>query len=240
MLTVRQTTPRIVQIGADETLDLRVYSSASAVQTASAATVAITAGGASVLPATSASVVTPTATYALASAATSALGPNSAWLERWAVTIGGTAYTFQRAGYLVRTKFFPTITDDDLLARHSDLLQIVPDADLGQWREAAREKIERDLLKGGKRPWLIFDSWALTDAHLSLTLAMFYRDAASSIGGGRYKDLSAEYQESYHKEFDSVSFRQDSDESGTMTSGAVQSTARAPIILTGGPAGRYW
>ncbi len=239
-LTVRQTTPRIVQRGADETLDLKVYSAASALQTASAATVAITSAANEVLAATAAAVVTPTATYALAAATTSALPLSSAWLERWVVTIGGVSYTFQRAGYLVRTKYTPTITDEDLLDRHGDLLQVTTETTLEKWREAAREKIERDLLKGGKRPWLIFDAWALTDAHLALALSMFYRDHASSIGGGRYKDLAAEYAETYRKEFDTVTFREDRDESGLMTSGAVQSPARTPILLTAGPSGRTW
>lgn len=217
-LTVRHQLPRIVVRGVEQSLDLDVYSAASAQQTCTVATVTIKIGTRVIVDGASASALGPPATYTLPAATTADEALSDQYLEVWSVTIGGANYTFRRAGHLVRTAFYPTITDTDLTDRDSDLLNIVPASvtNLSQWRESARKRIERDLLRKGRRPWLIFDAYELTDAHIALSLHLFYRDQHIAIGDGRYKEAAAEYLEEYNEAMSAVNFRYDTNETGTI------------------------
>lgn len=215
-LIVRHQLPRIVQRNAAEALTLDVYSAASVQQTASAATVTIKLGSTVIVDAAAATSLGPPASYTLAAATTENENLSDQYLEIWTVTISGTVYTFRHSGHLVRHKFYPTIIDTDLTDRDSDLLNIVPSSvtDLSQYREAARKRIERDLLRKGRRPWLIFDSYELVDAHIALSLHFFYSDQAIAIGDGRYREAATAYMDEYKTSMAEVNFRYDSNESG--------------------------
>lgn len=230
--------PRIVERGVDQTITLDVRASDGTQQTASAGTLTIT-DGARVLVSASAVTVGPPASYALAGSLT-ADGPLSdALLEVWSLTISGVPYVFRRAGYIVRHAFHPTIGDSDLTDRDSDLLSILPSGEttLEKYREAARQRLERDLLRKGRRPWLIFDSYDLFDAHVALSLALFYRDASMKLGDGRYTDEHTARMTEYEHELGRVSFRYDSAESGVIDD-ETPAASQGPLVLSAAPRGR--
>ncbi|MEL6341529.1 MAG: hypothetical protein AAFV53_00245 [Myxococcota bacterium] len=237
--TVRQRLPRLVQIGRETALDLDIYDVASSRLTATAATVTVRLGGEEIVAAAAATTLGPPASYTLPSTATEGRVPHDGWLETWSVTLDGAAHTFQRAGYLVRQLFTPTIIDTDLTYADSDLLSLLPSGvnDLGKYRIKAIEKIQRDLLKKGRRPWLIFDSYDLTDAHVALSLAYAYRDAAIKMGGQtRYMEEYKARLDEYKAEMGDLSFRYDGDEDGTLDE--VEETPAAgqgPLLLTAAP-----
>jgi len=239
-LTVRHQLPRIVVRGVEQSLDLDVYNAASAQQTCSAATVTIKIGGRVIVDAASATSLGPPAAYTLPAATTEDEGLSDLYLEVWSVTIGGTDYTFRRSGHLVRHAFYPTITDTDLTDRDSDLLNIVPASvtDLSKWREGARKRIERDLLRKGRRPWLIFDSYELSDAHIALSLHLFYRDQHIAIGDGRYKEAAAEYLGEYNEAMASIAFRYDTNETGDIDE-EERTSATSILRLTSSPRSRW-
>ena len=238
-LISRQLGPRIVERGVAASLTMPVYSAAGVEQTATVATLTLTDGAETILSAVAATSLGPPAAYSLLAATSQARGLSERWLEVWSLTIGGVVYTFRRSGYLVRHAFHASITDTDLTALHADLLDLLPSGttDLSAYRSRAAEKIERDLIKKGRRPHLIFDSWALLDAHVALTLHYIFRDFASSIGDGRYQTLAGEYLAQFGAEFDSCKFSYDASESGTPADSALEATAPM-IVLTSGPTHR--
>ena len=50
--------------------------------------------------------------------------------------------------------------------------------------------IQTALIRQGERPQLVLDAWQLRSLHAYRTLELFYRDAASSVGDGRYIELA--------------------------------------------------
>lgn len=237
-LTVPHLLPRIVERSVNTTLTLEVRAADGTVQTASAATVTIQ-DGAAVLVSQAVASVGPPASYALSGSVTQGRNLSDAWLEVWALTISGTPYTFRRAGYLVRHAFYPTITDTDLTDRDSDLLTLMPPtlSSLEKYREQARTRIERDLLRKGRRPWLIFDSYDLCDAHIALALARFYWDCHLKVSDGRYGEMAAKLEREYTDEMGRVSFRYDEAESGDVDDPS-PTAGQGPLILSAAPRGR--
>ena len=241
-MIVPHTLPRLVQIGVAQALTLTVTNDAGTQQTATAATLTVKLGEATLVDAVAATSLGPPASYTLPAATTTGYGPSMGWLEKWSVTIGGVVYPFSRSGYLVRRLWFPTITDGDLTVLHAELTDHIPagTADYSGYRGRASDKIQRDLLKKGKRAWLIFDAWALTDAHVALSLHYIFFDWATEFGESRYKELAEHYAELYREEMGSVVFTYDSDEDDVINESERKGTGQ-PIVLTAGApwAGRW-
>ncbi len=242
--------PRTIERGVDETLTLEVFNAASVAQTIAtipAPTLTITNGGATVLDAVSATGGS-NASYALAGSVTTSLGLSDRWLELWTVTIGGVAYTLRRPAMLVRHAFRPTITDTDLTDRHSDLLALLPSnlTSYEAYRTAAELKIQRALIRRGRRPHLIFDPWELADAHIECTLGLIFADFASSVGDGRYKILAdgedgkSGYNAAWQRSLDACQFRYDAEESGGIATNDTEATSPMVVVTAGGRHnGRY-
>lgn len=241
-MIVAHALPRIIERGVDTTLALDVRDDAGTAQTFTAGTIALHDGNTEVLAATAFTSGAPPS-YSLSGATTSPLSLSENWVETWVGTISGAPYTFKRRGYLVRSAFYPTLTDTDLIARHSELggaRPVLPQGltSFAKYRNAAHEAIQRRLISMGRRPWLIFDTWALYDAHLALTLHLIARDFATVIGN-RWKELEDTYAKEYESAFGSVTFSYDTSEEGTLTDTTRQS-ATAPLLLTAGRVGRRW
>lgn len=239
-MIVAHALPRIIERGVETALTLDVRDDAGTAQTFTAGTLTILDGSAELLAATAFTTGAP-ASYTLPAASTSGRGLSANLVERWTGTIGGTTYTFLRRGYLVRSAFYPTLTDTDLIARHSELggaRPILPQGltSFSKYRNAAHEAIQRRLIGMGRRPWLIFDGWALYDAHLALTLHLIARDFATSVGG-RWKELEDTYKAEYEAAFGTVSFAYDTSEEGTLTDETRRSAA-APLLVSAGHVGR--
>lgn len=235
-LILRHAGPRVVERGVAVSLTADVYDAAGGQLTPTAGSITIRDGSEVVVDAAAVTSFGPPADYSLAGSVTSSRALSERWVEEWSLTISATPYVFRRAGYIVRHAFYPTLTDTDLYARYSDLSDLRdPDqASYEAQREAARERIERDLIKKGKRPWLVFDSWALYDAHLALTGHIIFNDFATSIGDGRYKEEALRLHDEYLREMDSCNFRYDVDETGDVTSTS-QVSPVPTVILSGAP-----
>jgi len=222
-----------------------VYNDAGTQQTASAATVTITAGDETIVDAAAATGLGPPLTYTVTAAATTDRAVAEDWLAVASTTISGSPHTFSRRISLVRRVFQATITDTDLTDLHTELADFLAGASTtaldissySKYRVAAEERIRRDLRRKGRRPHLMFDPDDLHDAHVALSLAYIFRDFRSVIGPGKYKELSEEYFELYKEEFANVATTYDDDETGTITSTETLS-AQGPIVLTAGP--RRW
>lgn len=230
------TGPRVVMLGVEQPLTIDVYDEDDNQQTATAGTVKILIGGRELVATTAATSLGPPASYTLPAATTEDESPTEHWLEVWSLTIDGTVEVFQVAGHLARRTFRPTVTDAELVNRHRALSRIRAsgDADFSVHRELARQQMERDLIKRGRRPWLIFDNWALHDAHTYLSLALVLRDAGHSVAGSAYTEEAREYMDMYRAEMDAVKFRWDHDETGKIDN-TIAESAMGPLAITAGP-----
>ena len=239
-LALALTRPRSVERNRATTLTLTVTDTLTGtVQTPSAATVAIWDGASVILAATAATTLGSggySCTYSLLAATI----PDSAsltdqWLEVWTLTVGGVEHTFQVTGYLCRRAYHPTLTDADLIGAHPQLANLRPPGytTYGTWLDEAQGWIERKLIQRGRRPELIFDVWALRDAHLYYALSLIFRAFSSSAGSGRYADLTDRYVSMAQDEMKALKFRYDKAETGTVDSN-MQESSNAPIMLTSG------
>lgn len=239
-MIVAHTLPRIVERGVAATLTLDVRDDSGTAVTFTAGTLTIMDGTFEVLAATAFTTGAP-ASYSLLAATTSSRTLSDDWIETWTGTISGSPYTFTRRGYLVRTAFYPTLTDTDLTARHTELDRNRPPtiSSYSKYRNAAHELIQRRLLAKGRRPWLIFDTWALFDAHLAATLMLIAKDFATALNATRWTELAAQYAAEYEAAFNAITFSYDTSEEGTLTDDAKKS-ANPVLTFTAGNPGRGW
>ena len=194
-LAVAIAAPRSVERARSCTLTLTITDTLTGtVQIPSAATVAIYDSSTVILAATAATTLGAggySCTYALSAATIpDSIRLTDQWLEVWVLTLGGVEYAFRVTGYLCRHAYHPTLTDADLTRLHPDLASQRPPGltTYGGLIDEAQGWLERKLLQKGRRPELIFDAWALRDAHLYYTLNLIFRAFASSLGKGRYAE----------------------------------------------------
>lgn len=211
----------------------RAFTPSAVVTDAAGADVALSAGtytlyaGSKQIYTTSTLTYTPTGTVATTAAISAATTADESlsdrWLETWDVTVGGESRTFDRPCYLVRRELHMTLTDTDLIARHSDIAAL-RDTDQTTYeaqRGDAWVTLIQWLIQKGNRPQLIVDDWQLREVHRALTLEIIFTDFASSVGDGRYKELAERYRKDAIEEFDRLALTYDFDEDGFIDDGEV-------------------
>lgn len=177
--------------------------------------------------------------YTLTAADTQDLPFSDTMLEIWDLfgTIGGedNHVTVRKSGHLVRTLLWPMIQDSDLIARHSRILDLLPPGygEFQKYRILAWEILNRDLIKQGRRPELILDSYALIDLHVYKSLELIFRDAITFVGDGRYNELADLYSEKYREEWLNVAFRYDRNEDDAIQDSELE--AASPSVWLGEP-----
>lgn len=214
--------PRMILRGQDQTLDISWFVENSLITTITGATLTLKQGSRVLLdavPATTLGAGGVSATYDLTAAQVpDTLSFSDTMLEIWTLT--GTVFgtpaevTTRRSGHLVRTILYPLINDADLISRHRRIEDIRPPGitNFAQYRDLAWEVLNRDLIKKGRRPELILDSYSLVDMHVYKSLELIFRDAITFVGDGRYNDLADMYNDAYREEFENVQFRYDRNE----------------------------
>ena len=235
-IVLRHRGPRMIQRGSTVTLDADVRDEEGTAQTVTTSGSSLTITDGSEVVVDAAAITGGTgATYSLLDSVTTSRPLSDRWLERWSLVVSGRLYVLTRPAYLVRSVFTPVLVPADLQAEYSDINEI-QDPDVATWGAKvtdARETIERDLIKKGRRPDLIFDSWALFDAHRHLTLHLIFKDAKASIGDGRYAELADHHLTEYRREMESIHFRYDTAEAGNITD-TTTSSVTPPMFITAG------
>lgn len=232
-MILRRQLPRIVQAGVAQTLDWDIYSDAGVQQTPTAATVSIYLGSEALVEDGDVTEAAPS-TYALAASVTTGRDPADDYLEILSATIGGQDYTFRVSGYLVRHAYVPSITDTDLTDRHTELANF--STKLGGYqthRDEANRDLQLDLLQRGRRPWLIFDVYDARRLHIYKTLFHIFNDFTSVVGDGKYERLRDQYARLYAEGLESMNFRYDTNETGTIDD-TDRDPASGPIVVTAG------
>jgi hypothetical protein len=241
---VNLTLPRTPEIGRALSLTLPIVSDGNAAQTASGGTLTVRLGSLTLLDEVAITSAGPPASYSLLAATTEDQAPSAEWQEIWTLTGLG---TFTWSGYLVRYSFRSTLADAHLEQRHPEILSLLPpgEATAEKYRVAASEQVQKDLIKKGRRPWLVVDSWALHDAELYFALHLWAQDARMRTAGASastYRELADEYLAQYRAELGpgGVTFRYDGDEDGVVNGDQVETAVSSGIVLSAGPRRRQW
>ncbi len=212
----RYSLPRCIPIGSDWNAQADIFDQAGAAETLSGPGLYELFYGSSLAYSTAA--LTFGAGFARLTANVTAatladLAPSDRLLEKWTVetTADPSTRTFTRPVSLVRHSLNATITDVDLTALHSDLTDLRdPDqTSFEAQRLDAWIVLMKWLVQKGNRPQLIIDDWALRDVHRFLSLETIFRDFASSVGDGRYRELADFYRLKASEEFDRLVFSYD-------------------------------
>ena len=232
--------PDEIQRGVSNALAISVYDDATgAAKTSTAGTVSIYAGSRKVVDEATVTAGNPS-TYTLPAVTTQDEALAGDWLEVWSLTIDGAVQTFTRPAFLVRRPYRHVVTQADVTDLHPELAdrETAGTLDLDGYIQSADVTIRRDLIKRGNRPELVFDAWALADAHRYKALELIFRADAHSVGDGRYRDLAEHYAEKYREEWGSVSLVYDDDEDGVIDDTDDRRGGQPVVMLTARK--RWW
>lgn len=238
--TLRDATPALIERGVAFTSRLSVYYDQVATPAVSGTYTLTDAGGNTIVTGATGTDGTDTTYAAVASTTTTAMGYSTRWRETWALLmIDGlpqTTQTFTRDVWLVRSVLQPTVTVDDLCRRHRDIRELVDggDAAIEGYIIEAWATIQGDLIKRGKRPSLIMESWALRTLHIYRALSLLWRDASTRFAGtDRYADFAASYEEKAGDEWSKgLRFDYDANEDGIADTKIAGANV---LILSAGP-----
>jgi len=241
--------PRMILRGENQTLDISWFVENSLITTITSGTFTLKQGATVLLdavPVTTLGAGGVSATYDLTSAQVpDTLSFSDTMLEIWTLT--GTVFgtpatvTTRRSGHLVRTILYPLIKDGDLVSRHRRIEDIRPPGinNFSSYRDLAWEVLNRDLLKKGRRPELILDSYALVDMHVYKSLELIFRDAITFVGDGRYNELANMYADAYREEFENVQFRYDRNENEAIEDDEREAASPSIWLSTPGTGGTW-
>jgi len=171
-----------------------------------------------IVDAAAVTVVSSVAQYSLSAATIPATTPvGEGWRIEWALVMpDGITHTFRRSAALVLRALYPVVTDVDLTAMYTDLADLRPTAlssFQGYIDEAWRQILGR-LIGKGRMPYLILDPWSLREIHLETSLALIFRDFASSMGEGRYLELAESHKKEAAFAWNGLTFQYDEDHDG--------------------------
>lgn len=239
--TQRDAGPLLIERGIAGTSRLLVFRNQVALA-ASSGTYTLTDSGGTII-ATGATTADDTeTTFALTSAATLDQALGTRYRETWTLTVSGEAVKFKRDAWIVRSVLRPVVTIEDLVRRHRDLRDLVDggDAAIEGFLLEAWATIETDLIKKGKRPNLIMESWALRSLHGYRALHLVFVDALTRFAGGdRYEAHAQRYADLADEEWTrNLRFDYDANEDGLADTKAAGTNI---LVLTAGNMdGPYW
>ena len=230
--STRQDLPYLIEVGQAVTLACPVYRDGALVASTAGTISIYDADGTAVV---SAAAVTPgsTAEYTVSSLTTSGLDPSANWRVEWLLTLtGGDVVTPRSTAHLVRRRLYPTISDADIARRVPALATsfagrpTIATTYQGLIDEADTE-IQRRLILGGRRPWLVVDAWALREVYLTLTIALIYDALTATAGqGDPYTERAAHWRSMFEAEWARTSVQLDVDEDGQVDEPDTRASAK--------------
>lgn len=177
------------------------------------------------------------ATYSISSGTLSSESLGEGWLEEWALTLGGVAKTFRRDAALVRTAPPRVVSTADLEQRHPELRGQYPAGDTN-WERAIEEahiSVELELLKRGRRPYLVISPWSLREPELLFALAYAFRSIATYSGEeSRFSQLADKYERMAKAAMTDLVLTYDGDNTGVPDE-AKQGQGVASVIFLSAP-----
>ena len=198
--------------------------------------------GTALVDAVAGTVATGTFTAASILAATTAdesLGDR--WLAQFDIVIGGVTETFYQDGALVVGRLYPPIGQTDLVARHSEVANLLKTGitSLQGMIEQAWFDVLNRMYSDGVAFWRWRTTSALRGVMFARCFELIFRDYSTLLDpDDRYSELAEYYAAQYELEYEGMRSRIDVEEDNTLT--ADSRPASAIIMLSSGPrANRY-
>lgn len=235
--TTRQALPHLIELGRATTLSAPVYLDGT-LTAPSAGTVSVyDEGGDVIVSAAAVTVTASVATYTVSGPLTSDLTPSDRWRVEWTLTVSGTTVPIRDEAALVRYRLRPTITDADIGQRirilSTDLAARPTSATTYSAAiEEADIRVQTDLLREGRRPWLVVSASALRECWLSAAIAVILDGLAiaHASDGDPYAARARDWDERYERAMSRARVAMDWDDDGEADAGG----------RTGPRAGALW
>ena len=232
--TAAFTEPDYLARATTQTIACEVYYDGQIATVASGTVTVNDENGDAIVSAQDVTVVAGAATYEISAATLPAnLDYSDNWMVFWSLVMDdGKTYQFKNTAGLVHSRLYPSVAQRHMTERHTELAQWVRDYDksLQPYITAAWREVSLRLEESGRRTHLILNSSALFLYHLRLSLAFAFRDYASSLQGGRYAEIEAQYLKEAEEAWQRISLRYDEDEDQIPDEERVP--AGPPIMLT--------
>ncbi len=237
--SARFTGPAMIERNKDQSVSVSIEKDGSAASVASATFTLYDPDGFKVKDAVAATVAGGTVVGVIGAADTASKDLGRNWLIQYDVTISAKVYTFYNDGVLCAARLYPPIGQTDLIARHSDVVNLVSTAksDLQDYVDTAWSDITNQMYSDAVPFWKFRTPSALRGVMFAKCFELIFRDYSTLFDSGdRYSELAERYAETYHAEFDQMRSRIDTGEDNTIDGDSVPATAT--IYLSSGP--RRW
>ena len=196
--TARFRGPHILERGRDSFLTCPVYTSGALVAPSGGTVTIYDNQYTAIVSAASVTIAGSIAGYTVSAATTSGRTLEEGWIVEWSLTLSSVTEVFTNTAHLVRKKLRPTVTLDDLYARHTVLdpsktatcIHSMSVAELQRKVDAAFEEIEAEIYGMGQFPSKIPDPSSIRRLHIAKSLVLLF------------EDLSTRLNESYEKTAD--------------------------------------
>ena len=233
----------MIERGKDQTVSVNIERSGASPTIVSATLTVFNQDGSVIKDAVACSVVPAgtgfaSATIAAADTAGETLARN--WLLQFDVTIGGKVYRFYNDAVLCRARLYPPVGQTDLIARHSDVVNLVATskANLQDYIDTAWADITGQMYSDAVPFWRFRTPSALRGPMFARCFELIFRDYSTLFDAGdRYSALSDRYAEQYDREMDRLRSKIDKDEDNILDGDSVPATAS--IHLSSGPRRRW-
>lgn len=234
-VSVRGGLPVLIERGVTQTLSFEVLQDGDLATVASGTITILDETGTVIVNAAALTVSSGTCSYSLLNTSVPAtLQPAERWQVTLVLSVGGLTETIRKNANLVLNALHPVVGDTDILARHSDLGNLLPASRVnwGVHIQAAYEVIARRLLAKGRRPWLVMSPWSLYDAHLNLALSFIFTDLETyTSGAGKYSEMGKKYMADYESAWGALEFLYDDANSGEVKNTGASVAAQPSIWL---------
>ena len=237
--------PTMVERGKDQDVSVYIERDGAAANVRSATLSVYDQDGSTVKDAVTCTVTSATghvtATIAAANTTDRELSRN--WLIQFDVVILGAnekTYRFYNDAVLCRAQLYSPIGQTDLIARHSDVVNLVATskANLQDYIDTAWADITGQMYSDAVSFWRFRTPSALRGPMFARCFELIFRDYSTLFDAGdRYSVLSDRYAEQYDREMDRLRSKIDKDEDNILDGDSVPATAS--IHLSSGPRRRW-
>ena len=232
--------PAMIERNKAQTVEVSLEKDGAAATITSATFTLYDSTGAKVKDAVSATVAAGTVSGAIDAADTDGKDLGRNWLVQFDVTIATKVYTFYNDAVLCPARLYSPIGQTDLIARHSDVANLVSTAknDLQDYIEHAWSDVTNRMYSEAVPFWKFRTPSALRQTLFARCFEMIFRDYSTLFDASdRYADLSDRYGDEYEKAFEKMRNSLDLNEDNTIDTANAPSTAT--IYLSSGPR-RSW
>ena len=235
----------MIERGKDQTLSVQVERSGAVASISSATLTVFDQDGSVIKDAVTCSLL-PAGTASATIAAADTTGKDLArnWLLQFDVTIGTASplkvYRFYNDAVLCRARLYPPVGQTDLIARHSDVVNLVATskANLQDYIDTAWADITGQMYSDAVPFWRFRTPSALRGPMFVRCFELIFRDYSTLFDAGdRYSALSDRYADQYDREMDRLRSKIDKDEDNILDGDSVPATAS--IHLSSGPRRRW-